>query len=392
VTLDHPRIGILGTGDAAALHAEHFRAAGAHVEWVSGRTPERGAEFARRWDVGSVVDDVHAMLEQGPDAVVVATPSDLHAEQVRPCLQAGIAVLCEIPLATSLPDLEELAQLDHDTPAPLMVAHTLRFDPAHRRLAAELTDTAVRHLVARRMMLRQSDTGWLRPHRSWTDDVLWHHGAHEVDRARWLLGAEGDVPLRVAGVVGPVWLGSGRPMDVSATLATDDGQLASLVLSYHSRAKAVDLTVVAEDHTWRLVDGSLWCDDEQLIEADPQRWEMDTIGIQDASFVAALRSGAPVSSSSADDAPAGMGAPLTPGSSMTGTPSSGSARPLGSGDIARLPSGGSITAGYGDSTTPGSGRAVSPLGATMSPGSTEALAAGEVLDQLTRNSTWADPA
>lgn len=387
MTTDQPRIGILGTGDAAALHVEHLRAAGAQIDWVSGRTPERGAEFARHWDIGAVVDDVHAMLEYEPDAVVVATPSDLHADQVRPCLTAGVAVLCEIPLATSLPDLEELARLDRSTSAPLMVAHTLRFDPGHRRLAAELADTPVRHLVARRMMLRQTDTGWLRSQRSWTDDVVWHHGAHEVDRARWLLGAEGDVGLRIAGAVGPTWPGSGRPMDVSATLATDDGQLATLVLSYHSRAKAVDLTVVAEDHTWRLVDGALWRDDEQLVTSDPQRWEMDNVGIQDATFLAALRSGGSVSSG--DGATPGSGYPLAPGSGEAATPSTGRSRPLGSGDIATLRSGGAITAGYGDSATPGSGRAVSPLGASMSPGSAEALAAGEVLEKLTRNSTWA---
>lgn len=294
VTPAAPRIGILGTGDAAALHAEHLQAAGARVEWVSGRTAERGAEFAHRWGIGQVVDDVHAMLDRGPDAVVVATPSDLHAGQVAPCLTAGIAVLCEIPLATSLTDLQQLADHGPAATGRLMVAHTLRFDPAHQRLARELATAPVRHLIARRLMLRQSDTGWLRAQRSWTDDVVWHHGAHEVDRARWLLGAEGDAPLRVSGAVGPVWPGSGRPMDVSATLATEDDRLASLMLSYHSRARAVDVTVIAEDHTWRIADGSLWRDDEKLITADPQHWEMAAVALQDAAFVAGLRDGGPL--------------------------------------------------------------------------------------------------
>ncbi|MFW6597901.1 Gfo/Idh/MocA family protein [Propionibacteriaceae bacterium Y2011] len=301
-----PRIGLLGTGDAAGLHVEHLRAADAEVAWVSGRTPERGHEFADRWQVGEVVDDVAAMVAREPDAVVVATPSDLHAEQVRTCLDAGVAVLCEIPLATNLADLIDLAEREAGNGSRLMVAHTLRFDAAHRALLAELADEPALHLVARRLMLRQTDTGWMRATRSWTDDVVWHHGTHEVDRARWLLGATADDPVRATGATGPVWPGSGKPMDLSATLVSGDGRLASLSLSYHSRHRAVDLTVIGERHTWRTADGSLWRDDDLVVEGDPRQWESFNVAAQDAAFVEALRSGEPMSPGSAEALAAGV--------------------------------------------------------------------------------------
>ncbi|MEV4894904.1 hypothetical protein AB0K48_36540 [Nonomuraea sp. NPDC055795] len=143
----------------------------------------------------------------------------------------------------------------------------------------------VRHAVGRTLMLRQADT------RGWTDDVLWHHGAHLVDAALWLLDADAEV----AGARGLAWRGSGRPMDAGAVLTTPDGGLATLSLSYHSRSAARDLLLIAEDTTLTLTGGSLLGPSGVLAGCGgDDAMERAGLAAQDAAFVAAVAQGRPV--------------------------------------------------------------------------------------------------
>jgi 2-hydroxy-4-carboxymuconate semialdehyde hemiacetal dehydrogenase len=123
-------------------------------------------------------------------------------------------------------------------------------------LAERLDETGTRPtlVVARQLMLRQSDVGWTGKVRDWTDNALWHHGGHVIDAALWHLRSPG--PVAVAGTAGPPWSGSGNPMDAAAVLATEDGRLASIAISYHSREPISDFLVIAPDLTFQ-IDGAV---------------------------------------------------------------------------------------------------------------------------------------
>lgn len=280
-------VGIAGPGAIAARHAVALRAAGARLAGVCGPDPAVTARFAERYGCAAAHPDLDALLSApGLDAVVICSPNAFHVPQTLAALRVGCHVLCEVPVAMSLADALEVVSVAAGSGRQVMAAHTLRFCPPYRR-ARDLVESGlrVRHAVGRTLMLRQADT------RGWTDDVLWHHGAHLVDAALWLLDADAEV----AGARGLAWRGSGRPMDAGAVLTTPDGGLATLSLSYHSRSAARDLLLIAEDTTLTLTGGSLLGPSGVLAGCGgDDAMERAGLAAQDAAFVAAVAQGRPV--------------------------------------------------------------------------------------------------
>ncbi|MFD9943802.1 Gfo/Idh/MocA family protein [Nonomuraea sp. NPDC059023] len=310
-----PRLGIVGPGAIAERHAAALTAAGADLAAVAG--PDRGQTdaFAARFGIKQVygtAGDLYA--HPGLDAVVIATPHAHHTAQTLAALDAGLHVLCEIPLALSLAGAEAVAERARATGRLVAVAHTLRFCRPYQRVREEIERGAltVTHVVARTLMLRQDDTGMGGRPRDWTDDVLWHHGAHTVDAALWLLGAQradeqgtGEEPWRadVRGVRGEPWRG-GPPMDAGAVLRTPGGALATIALSYHSRLPARELTIIGEERTLHLSGGLLREHDGTVLLDCGDRMEADGLARQDADFLDAITLGRPPGCSAADILPA----------------------------------------------------------------------------------------
>jgi 2-hydroxy-4-carboxymuconate semialdehyde hemiacetal dehydrogenase len=267
-----------------------MRAAGATVAAVVGRDRESAQEFARRHRIDSAYDDISTMItREQVGCVVVASPSDLHVPHTLTSLQHGAHVLSEVPLATSIADGQQVLAAAHRAKRHVMVAHTLRYCRPHRELRdlSARGQLSIRHLVARRLQLRQVNRGWTGGTRSWVDSVLWHHAAHLIDLALWLF----DTPaVEVHGAVGPVWPRSGQPMDVSAVLRRADGALAALALSYHSREVADDIVAIAEDRTLTIADGKLVDEDTILVDAgDTDDMLREGVFAQDAAFLSAIR-------------------------------------------------------------------------------------------------------
>ncbi|MFI6537741.1 Gfo/Idh/MocA family protein [Nonomuraea sp. NPDC050547] len=322
-----PRLGIVGPGAIAERHAAALAAAGADLAAVAGPDHGQAAAFAARFGIKQVYGTARDLYAHpGLDAVVIATPHAHHAAQTLAALDAGLHVLCEIPLALTLADAEAVAERARATGRLVAVAHTLRFCRPYLRVREEIERGAlsVTHVVARTLMLRQDDTGMGGRPRDWTDDVLWHHGAHTVDAALWLLGAQradergtGEEPWRaeahgargepwraeVHGVSGEPWRG-GPPMDAGAVLRTPGGALATIALSYHSRLPARELTVIGEDRTLHLSGGLLREHDGTVLLDCGDRMEADGLARQDADFLEAITLGRPPGCSAADILPA----------------------------------------------------------------------------------------
>lgn len=285
-------VGIAGPGAIGGFHARAIAELGGRVVAVAGPRPEENAEFAAAYSVPRTYGSLDDMLaDDEVAAVVIASPSPVHAEQATAAMRAGKAVLCEIPMGLSLADAETVVRVAAETSACATVAHTLRFWEPHRRVRAlvESGELRLTHVIARSLQLRQTNVGWTGRVRDWTDNVLWHHGAHQVDAALWFLDA---TDVQVHGGRGPDWPKTGSPMDVAAVLATPHGGLATLCLSYHSRAAVDDYVLIAEDTTLRIGDGRLLGPDGPLVDSpDTATTQSKAIAAQDEEFLTAVGEG-----------------------------------------------------------------------------------------------------
>ena len=171
-----------------------------------------------------------------------------HAEQTERALRAGKHVLCEIPLATSLAETDRLIDLAERSGLRLMVCHTQRYAAplieARRMIASG--EVRPRAMVSRYLLDKRENVSWTGRRRSWTDNLLWHHGCHAVDAALWLLGAEAiDVTARAA----PPDPRLGIPMDLSILLRTTRDQVVTVAMSYRAMPPVQDYVVIADETT-----------------------------------------------------------------------------------------------------------------------------------------------
>lgn len=294
----------VGAGAIAGIHAEILAAEGAVLDSVVGRLPEPTAEFAQNHGFRHHTTDLDAALaREGVDAVVIASPSELHYEQTLRALAAGKHVLAEIPLAMRLAEGARLVKEARDRDLRLMVCHSQRFIPALAAARRRVAEGAlhVHHLIGRFGLLRRENVGWTGRRRSWSDNLLWHHGCHLVDFSLWFLGAE---TATVLGQVAPPDAHTGIPQDLDILLRTPSNQLISLSLSYN-------LHVAADEYVMVGVEESLHFRRGHLVSAEAPGQEPDAANAwalaweaQDREFLAAVREGRSPSCSGADALPA----------------------------------------------------------------------------------------
>lgn len=285
------KLAFVGYGSIAEAHARALQQLDdVQLVTVVGRRPEPTQQFAEAFGFRRVVFDLaDALADQEIEAVVITSPSDQHAAQTEACLRAGKHVLCEIPLAMNYADAARVARLAEESGQTLMVAHTQRFEPAlielrRRVLAGELN---VHHIVVRWYFFRRENLNWLGKRRSWTDNLLWHHGCHVVDAVTWMLDCD-----RVRGLqaqVAPPHPELGIPLDHSILFRSGRNQLVTIAMSYNSPVPLHDYAFIAEQDTLTLdlAEGTIR-GKEGVVFAQPR----DTaIPDQDREFLSAIREG-----------------------------------------------------------------------------------------------------
>ncbi len=229
------KIALAGEGAIARKHAAAIgNIDGVEIVFLAGGNQEDTRQFADQLGVGHWTTDLDDALGQ-PDieAVLLATPTPLHASQATRCLEAGKHVLVEIPMADNLADSEALVAKQAETGLTAMVCHTRRFNPGHhwlhrRIIAGELT---LQHLVVETFFLRRENKNALGKPRDWTDHLLWHHACHTVDLFRYQTGAS---ITEAWAQQGPSHPELGIAMDMTVGLRNDRGQLCSLAMSFNN--------------------------------------------------------------------------------------------------------------------------------------------------------------
>jgi myo-inositol 2-dehydrogenase/D-chiro-inositol 1-dehydrogenase len=150
---------------------------------VPGRARELAAEFN-----GRAVESVEEALDDA-DAVVIATPTDVHATLVRAAVERGLPTFCEKPLAFDLGETADLVGRVERAGVPLQVGFQRRFDPAYReaRRLVEAGELGIVYLV--RLIAHDHEP----PPDAYipTSGGLFRDSSiHDFDALRWVTGQE----------------------------------------------------------------------------------------------------------------------------------------------------------------------------------------------------------
>ena len=249
-------------------------------------------KVAADYAVPNALDDLQVAVERDDvDAVILATPTQLHASQAIQCMRAGKHVAVEIPVADSLADAEEVLAVQQETGVVCAVGHTRRFNPSHQWVhhkiqAGELT---IQQMDVQTYFFRRSNLNALGEPRSWTDHLLWHHAAHTIDLFQYQTG---EKVVAVHGMQGPQHPELGIAMDMSIQMKTESGIILTLSLSFNNDGPlGTFFRYICDNGTYiarydDLVDGY-----EKEIDVSRVDVSMNGIELQDREFVAAIREG-----------------------------------------------------------------------------------------------------
>lgn len=231
-------VNIAVAGAAGAFGRKHLDALkaidGVAVRWLIGAPDDDLSGAQADWPAAHLTADLsEALADPELDAVILATPTPVHAAQGIECLRAGKHVLVEIPMADNLADAEALVATQADTNLVAMAGHTRRFNPGHRWLHQRFTsgELTLQHLEVQTHFFRRSNTNALGQPRSWTDHLLWHHACHTVDLFHFQTGA---APQQAQALQGPTHPELGIAMDMSIGMKSPAGALCTLSLSFNN--------------------------------------------------------------------------------------------------------------------------------------------------------------
>jgi 2-hydroxy-4-carboxymuconate semialdehyde hemiacetal dehydrogenase len=289
------KICMVGTGRMAEAHSQAFaEIPDAHLHTAINLKAEHAHAFKTRYGYERGVTSLDEALAQGGfDTVVITTPNQLHFDQCVAALRADKHVLCELPLALSLGEVETLGRLAREHDRRLMVCHTERFQAGrmelHRRVVAG--ELHPKHVFGRFYMLRRGQMKTAQSHHGWDDNVLWHHGCHVMDAIMDIIGPHEALDLHAQ--FGPVWPSLGIPLDVDLTWRaissiTGEEVLVSVSLSHNARWLRHDYHVIGEEDDYLVDDHCLSNSDGVLAD---EAHMPGRVLVQDREFAAAVREG-----------------------------------------------------------------------------------------------------
>ncbi len=232
------RVGVIGCGHWGPNHVRVFTQLGrARVEMCADVNPSRLAKMADRFSFVRTTADHRAILsDETIDAVVIATPTETHAEIVRDAIAAGKHILVEKPLCTSSAEARDLTAAADRAGVVLMVGHVFLYNPGIMKLREYVREGElgrIHYLDAVRTNL-----GPVRGDVNALVDL----GTHDISIFNYLLDA---VPQAVA-AQGSAISQEGIEDVCFATLLYPDGTLGHIHVSWLNPRKVRTLTVVGQ--------------------------------------------------------------------------------------------------------------------------------------------------
>ena len=207
---------------------------GVEVTSVMGPTKAKIEAFAAERGVGHAGTTLEECIARDDvDAVILSTPTQMHADQAIACMEAGKHVLIEIPMADSLEDSQRVVDKAKETGLTCMAGQVRRFNPSHQWIknkidAGELT---IQQMDVQTYFFRRTNTNAKGEPRTWTDHLLWHHACHTVDLFQYQTG---ETASEVFGLQGPAHPDLGIAMDMTIGMKVPSGALCTLSLSFNN--------------------------------------------------------------------------------------------------------------------------------------------------------------
>jgi 2-hydroxy-4-carboxymuconate semialdehyde hemiacetal dehydrogenase len=296
------RIALAGTGAFGIKHLDGLaNVDGVTVTAVVSRRLEQAEEVARKYSVGHATTDLDEVLARDDvDAVILCTPTQMHAQQAIAAMRAGKHVQVEIPVADSWADAQEVQRVQQETGLVCMVGHTRRFNPSHqwvrrRILAGELS---IQQMDVQTYFFRRTNMNAAGQARSWTDHLLWHHAAHTVDLFQYQTGEQTQIANAVQGPIHPEL---GIAMDMSIQLRTPSGRICTLSLSFNNDGPLGSFfRYICDNGTYIARYDDLVTGREEPIDVSKVAVSTNGIELQDREFVSAINEGRQPNSSIAD--------------------------------------------------------------------------------------------
>lgn len=287
------RVALAGAGAFGQKHLDALKLIdGVQVTSVIGRELDKTREVAAKYGIGHATTSLDESLARADvDAVILCTPTQMHASQTLACLQAGKHVQVEIPLCDVLKEGEAVVEAQRKSGLVAMCGHTRRFNPSHqwvrRRIVAG--EFNIQQMDVQTYFFRRTNMNALGQPRSWTDHLLWHHAAHTVD----LFAYQAQSPVVKANAVqGPIHPVLGIAMDMSIQLKAANGAICTLSLSFNNEGPlGTFFRYIGDTGTYIARYDDLVNGKDEKIDVSQVDVSMNGIELQDREFIAAIREG-----------------------------------------------------------------------------------------------------
>ena len=287
------KVALAGAGAFGIKHLDGIKNIdGVEVISLISRDLEKTKEVADKYGIKHVttkLEDSLALKEV--DAVILCTPTQMHAAQSIACLKAGKHVQVEIPLADSWKAAQEVVDLQKKSGLVAMCGHTRRFNPSHQYVHKQITAGKfnIQQMDVQTYFFRRTNMNALGQARSWTDHLLWHHAAHTVDLFAYQCGS----PIVKANAVqGPIHPTLGIAMDMSIQLKAANGAICTLSLSFNNDGPlGTYFRYIGDTATYLARYDDLFSGKEEKIDVSKVDVSMNGIELQDREFFAAIREG-----------------------------------------------------------------------------------------------------
>jgi 2-hydroxy-4-carboxymuconate semialdehyde hemiacetal dehydrogenase len=287
------KVALAGAGAFGIKHLDAIKLIdGVEVISLVSRELDKTRETAAKYGIGHVTTDLADSLAlKEVDAVILCTPTQMHAEQAIACLKAGKHVQVEIPLADSMADAEAVVALQQKSGLVAMCGHTRRFNPSHQWIHKKIGagEFNIQQMDVQTYFFRRTNMNALGQARSWTDHLLWHHAAHTVDLFAYQTG--GSIVAANA-LQGPIHPNLGIAMDMSIQLKSSTGAICTLSLSFNNDGPlGTFFRYIGDTGTYIARYDDLIDAKDNKIDVSKVDVSMNGIELQDREFFAAIRDG-----------------------------------------------------------------------------------------------------
>jgi 2-hydroxy-4-carboxymuconate semialdehyde hemiacetal dehydrogenase len=300
------KIALAGQG---AFGTQHMKAIqnipDIEVVSLTGGRPAGTEAFARQWKIPHWTSDLTETLKQpGVEAVIIASPTQVHAQQAEQVMRAGKHVLIEIPVADSVADSERLLQVQKETGVIAMAGHVRRFNPSHQWVhrKIEAGELHIQQMDVQTYFFRRQNMNAAGQPRTWTDHLLWHHACHTVDL---FMHQTGQQPVIANAIEGPLHQELKIAMDMSIQLKVPSGAILTLSLSFNNNGPFGSFfRYICDNGTFKALYDDLVDGFDKPIDVSKVDVSMNGIELEDREFFAAIGEKRQPKSSLADVLPA----------------------------------------------------------------------------------------